>query len=44
MEKIILNEIKQRMNLKEKILMQIWRNIFIKVYKKGIEKGVNSIL
>ena len=42
MEKGILKEIKAILNFKEKIFACLLRKTFIKVYKKGIEKGFNS--
>jgi len=42
MEKETLKEIKVILNFKEKIFACLLRKTFIKVYKKGIEKGFNS--
>lgn len=42
MEKEILKEIKVALNIKEKIVAGILGKTFVKVYKKGIEKGFNS--
>ena len=42
MDNEILKELKRDLNLKETILLSVFPNIFVKVYKKGIEKGFNS--
>lgn len=41
---IILKEIREELDWKEKTLAYLFPNVFIKVYKKGIEKGFNSIM
>lgn len=37
-----LKEIKKGLNWKDKIFINIFPKVFIKIYKKGIEKGFNS--
>lgn len=45
MEKdVVLDEIKEILNLKERIIARIFKNVFVKIYKKGIEKGFNSVV
>jgi len=39
-----LNEIKQELNWKERIIQKIFRKTIVKIYKKGIEKGFNACL
>lgn len=39
---MILKEIRRNLNVKEKILLHIFTKSFVKIYKKGIEKGFNS--
>lgn len=42
MENETLKEIKEILKWKDKIFIHIFPKAFIKVYKKGIEKGFNS--
>ncbi len=44
MKDVVLNEIKDELNFKERIIVKVFAKTFEKVYKKGIEKGVNAIL
>lgn len=44
MKDLILKEIYIKMNIKEKIIVKLHKRIFIKVYKMGIEKGLNAVL
>lgn len=44
MENLLLSEIKKELNWKEKIIVTFFKRISIKIYKIGIEKGVNAIL
>lgn len=41
---VALNEIENGLNLKEKIIAKVFTKFALKIYKKGIEKGVNSVL
>ena len=42
MENKELKEIEEILNWREKMLVYMFPRTFIKVYKKGIEKGFNS--
>ena len=44
MKDVVLNEIKKGLSWKERIIVHIYKKTFIKVYKKGVEKGFNSRL
>lgn len=39
---VVLDEINKELNWKERIIGHVLRRTFIKIYKKGIEKGFNS--
>lgn len=41
---VVLKEIKKDLNWKERIIVHINKKTFVKIYKKGIEKGFNSSL
>ena len=41
-EAIYLKEITEKLDLKQKIIVKLFKKIFIKIYKIGIEKGFNS--
>lgn len=41
---VVLEEIKKGLNWRERIVVHIYKKTFVKIYKKGIEKGFNSIL
>lgn len=41
---VVLNEIVKELSWKEKIIVKMLKIIFIKIYKKGIEKGFNSVI
>ena len=38
-KKIILDELKQKLTLKDRILLFLFRNYTYKIYTKGIKKG-----
>lgn len=42
MKDVVLNEIKNELNLKEKIIVTVFAKTFIKVYKLGITFGFNN--
>ena len=42
MKDVVLNEIKNELNWKEKIIVKLFSKIFIKVYKIGITYGFNN--
>lgn len=44
MEDMMLDEIMKELNWKERIVLFVFKNICIKIYKKGIQKGINAIL
>lgn len=44
MNNIILGEIKKNLSWKERFIVHKFKKTFIKIYKKGIEKGFNSRL
>lgn len=39
---LLIKEIMQNLNWKERIIVKIFRNIFIKIYKIGITYGFNN--
>lgn len=39
---VVLDEVKNELNWKEKIIIKIFSKTFIKVYKKGITFGFNN--
>lgn len=41
---VVLNEIRNELNFKERIIVTVFAKTFKKVYNKGIEKGVNSVI
>lgn len=41
-ENEVINEILEKCNWKERIIVKIFRNIFIKIYKIGITYGFNN--
>lgn len=41
---VVLEEIKKGLNWRERIVVHIYKKTFVKIYKKGIEKGFNSTL
>lgn len=44
MSNVIIKEIRKDLRRNEKVLILLFNKLCIKIYKKGIEKGVNSIL
>jgi len=44
MKELVLKEVEKELNWKEKIILKIFTKTIIKIYNKGIEKGVNAIL
>lgn len=44
MKDLVLEEVKKELTWKERFIVAIFRKFIIKIYKKGIEKGVNAAL
>ena len=40
----LLKELEEVLNWKERVCILFFSNTCIKIYKKGIEKGVNAVL
>lgn len=44
MKNLILKEIERELTLLDRIIIIVFMRTFKKVYKKGIQKGINAIL
>lgn len=44
MKDLVIKELTKELNWREKIILKIFKRYSYKMYKKGIEKGVNAVL
>ncbi len=44
MENLIILKLKKRLKLKDRFLMRIFKRTAVKIYKIGVEQGLNATL
>lgn len=44
MKDVVLNEVTEELKWKDKVFILCFKKMCVKIYKKGIEKGVNAVL